>query len=33
MSKSFKGGVLLIIAGVFLLLNQLGVIIPGKEDG
>lgn len=29
MSKSFKGGVLLIIAGVFLLLNQLGVI-PGQ---
>lgn len=29
MSKSFKGGILLIIAGVFLLLNQLGVI-PGQ---
>ncbi len=29
MSKSFKGGVLLIIAGVFLLLSQLGVI-PGQ---
>lgn len=29
MSKSFKGGVLLIIAGVFLLLNQVGVI-PGQ---
>lgn len=29
MSKSFKGGVLLIIAGVFLLLNQVG-IIPGQ---
>ncbi len=28
-SKSFKGGILLIIAGVFLLLNQLGVI-PGQ---
>jgi len=28
-SKSFKGGVLLIIAGVFLLLNQVGVI-PGQ---
>ena len=29
MSKSIKGGVLLIIAGVFLLLSQLGVI-PGQ---
>ena len=29
MSKSLKGGVLLIIAGVFLLLNQVGVI-PGQ---
>jgi hypothetical protein len=29
MSKSVKGGILLIIAGVFLLLNQLGVI-PGQ---
>lgn len=29
MSKAFKGGILLIIAGVFLLLNQLGVI-PGQ---
>ncbi len=29
MSKSFKGGILLIIAGVFLLLNQLG-ILPGQ---
>lgn len=29
MSKTFKGGILLIIAGVFLLLNQLGVI-PGQ---
>ncbi|HED24193.1 MAG TPA: hypothetical protein ENN91_03615, partial [Firmicutes bacterium] len=30
MSKSFKGGILLIIAGVFLLLNQLG-LIPGQS--
>ncbi|MBW6463187.1 MAG: hypothetical protein ACNA7Z_00115 [Dethiobacteria bacterium] len=29
MTKSIKGGILLIIAGVFLLLNQLGVI-PGQ---
>ncbi len=29
MNKSVKGGILLIIAGVFLLLNQLGVI-PGQ---
>jgi hypothetical protein len=29
MTKSVKGGILLIIAGVFLLLNQLG-IIPGQ---
>ncbi|MGM0653207.1 MAG: hypothetical protein ACQES4_10580 [Bacillota bacterium] len=29
MSKSFKGGILLILAGVFLLLNQIGVI-PGE---
>jgi len=29
MSKTYKGGILLIIAGVFLLLNQLGVI-PGQ---
>ncbi len=29
MNKSFKGGIILIIAGVFLLLNQFG-IIPGQ---
>lgn len=29
MSKSYKGGIILIIAGVFLLLNQIGVI-PGQ---
>lgn len=29
MSKAFKGGILLIVAGVFFLLNQLGVI-PGQ---
>ncbi len=29
MSKRFKGGIILIIAGVFMLLNQLG-LIPGQ---